>query len=370
MSRHDDEVWMKRAIALARRAEGRTAPNPMVGCVIVDGDGKIVSQAFHEQAGKSHAEIAALEKLDFRAPGCTMYVNLEPCVHHGRTGPCAPAVAAAGIVRLVVGMRDPIPDHAGGAEWLEKRGLEVAIGVLDQECAELNRAFTMWARERRPLFVVKAAVTLDGRMATRAGKSLWITGERSRADVHRLRDRLDAVMTGVGTVLADDPRLTVRDIDGGRDPVRVIVDSRLRTPPTARVLPRSSGSPARVAIATTEAAPADAAARLESEGAEIWRLPSHGARVDLRALADKLAAENVLGVLSEGGPELSAALVAAQLADEVVLYMAPSIVGGPGTSWIGGEGVEDLAQAWRFELAGEVQTMGRDIKMTFRPRPA
>jgi diaminohydroxyphosphoribosylaminopyrimidine deaminase/5-amino-6-(5-phosphoribosylamino)uracil reductase len=265
-------------------------------------------------------------------------------------------------------MTDPIPEHAGGAEWLARRGLDVRIGVLENDCAELNRAFTTWARHHRPLFVLKAALTLDGRMTTRTGKSRWITGDRARADVHRLRDRHDAICSGVGTVLADDPRLTVRDLEGGRDPMRVIVDSRLRTPATSRVLPANSDSTVRTLIATTSAAPAGPAAALKAAGAEIWRLPAVDGRVDLWALASRLADERVLSVLSEAGPALSTSLLEVGLADEIVLYLAPTIVGGPGSAWIAGEGVDDLARAWQFELHGDPQRLGRDVKLTFRPR--
>jgi diaminohydroxyphosphoribosylaminopyrimidine deaminase/5-amino-6-(5-phosphoribosylamino)uracil reductase len=366
-----DQEWMRRCIALARRAEGRTAPNPMVGCVIVGEDGKIKAQAYHERAGQSHAEFAALEKLDLRAPGCTMYVNLEPCMHQGRTGPCAPVIASAGIVRLVVGALDPIEDHGGGADWLGKRGLEVTTGVLEDECLEVNRAFYTWARRARPLFIVKTAITADGKIATRGGDSQWITGERARADGHRYRDRLDAIMVGIGTVTADDPQLTTRGIENGRDPIRVVVDSRLRTPNDAKLLPNSSESDARVIIATTEAAPEAREAQLEQQGAEIWRLPADDRqRVDVRELSAMLAAEGILSVLVEGGPELHASLLAAGVIDELMVYIAPILVGGRGDSpaWLGGSGVIEIQEAWQFEFHGEPKRLGRDLRLRLRPQ--
>lgn len=366
-----DQEWMRRCVALARRAEGRTAPNPMVGCVIVDEDGKIKAQAFHDRAGQPHAEIAALDKLDHRAPGCTMYVNLEPCVHQGRTGPCAPVIVSSGIVRLVVGVKDPVEDHRGGAEWLEKRGLEVTTGVLEDECRELNRAFFTWATENRPMFVIKTAITADGKVATRGGDSQWITSERARTDGHRYRDRLDAIMVGVGTATADNPRLTTRGIENGRDPIRVVVDSRLRTPADSLVLPQRSESDARVIIATTDDAPEDKQAALETLGAEIWRFaPTSRKRVDVVALANKLAGEGVLSVLVEGGPELHASLLSAGLTDELLVYIAPILVGGRGESpaWIGGSGVIDIQQAWQFEFYGQPKRLGPDLRLLLRPR--
>jgi len=366
-----DIEWMRRCVALARRAEGRTAPNPMVGCVVVGSNGKIAAQAYHERAGKPHAEVAALEKLDFRAPGCTLYVNLEPCVHQGRTGPCAAVIASAGIVRLVVGVKDPVANHSGGAQWLAKRGLEVATGVLADECRELNRAFFTWAEHGRPLFVIKTAITADGKVATRGGESQWITGERARLDGQRYRDRLDAIMVGVGTAIADDPRLTTRDVDGGRDPVRIVVDSRLRTPAGARLLPENSESDARVVIATTEDAPQDAQETLEALGAEVWRLPATPQkRVDVLALAKNLADEGILSVLVEGGPELHASLLSAGVTDELLVYIAPILVGGRGESpaWIGGSGVIGIQEAWQFDFHGEPKRLGRDLRLLLRPR--
>src|SRR6185295_15359059 len=258
---------MARCLELARKAEGRTAPNPIVGCVIVSKAGKVLAEGFHAGPGKLHGEAAALRKLGGKARGATLYVNLEPCNHHGRTPPCAPAVRDSGIARVVIGMLDPIPGHGGGARVLRRAGIAVTTGVLAAECADANRGFVSWATRGRPWFVLKAGMSLDGKIATATGESRWITSEAARADGHRLRDRLDAIIAGVGTVLADDPQLTVRGVRGGRDPIRVIVDSQLRTPATARVLPATGGSDARTIIATTEAAPADRAAALTAAGA-------------------------------------------------------------------------------------------------------
>lgn len=366
-----DQEWMRRCVALARRAEGRTAPNPMVGCVIVGPDGKIEAQAYHERAGHAHAEVAALDKLNHRAPGCTMYVTLEPCMHHGRTPPCAPVIVSSGIVKLVVGVEDPVEDHGGGADWLRKRGLEVSTGVLEDECRELNRAFFTWATRHRPMYVIKTAITADGKVATRGGDSQWITGERARSDGHRYRDRLDAIMVGVGTATADDPRLTCRGIDNGRDPIRIVVDSRLRTPTDARLLPEHSDSDAQVIIVTTEAAPRDKQQALEDVGAEVLRVPqTPRKRVDVLAMSTLLAERGILSVLVEGGPELHASLLSAGVTDELLVYIAPILVGGRGESpaWVGGSGVIEIQEAWQFEFYGEPKRLGRDLRLLLRPR--
>ncbi len=362
---------MARCLELAQQSEGRTAPNPMVGCVIVDPAGKIVAEGYHRRVGARHAEADALAQVDGRAPGCTMYVNLEPCNHRSnrRTVPCAPAVAEAGVERLVIGMADPIRSHAGGAAWLKRLGVTVTKGVLRGECMELNRAFVTRAKLGRPWFVLKAGATLDGKIATRAGDSQWITGPAARRDGHRLRDRLDAILVGAGTVLADDPKLTVRGIRGGRDPVRVVVDGRLRTPPEARLLPANTRSRARTIIATSERAPKSRARRLSDAGAEIWRL-GPGPKVDLGALARRLAEAEFNAVLVEGGADLGAAFLAADLIDELVLYLAPIVFGGRGAhaglGWPGGLGVDAIADAHRFRFAGEPVRLGDDMRLTLR----
>ena len=348
--REVDEKWMRRCLALARRAEGRTAPNPMVGCVVLDRRGRVVAEGWHRKAGAPHGEADALARVG-RVPGGTLYVNLEPCRHQGRTPPCAPLVAASGVRRVVVGMLDPVRGHGGGAAWLARRGIAVERGVLEAECRELNRAFLIWARERRPWFTLKAAATLDGKVATWRGESKWVTGEAARREGHRLRDTHDACMVGVGTVLADDPRLTVRGVRGGRDPVRVVVDSRLRTPPDARVIGRER--------------------RLTGAGAEVWRLPGRRA-VDLGALARRLADAGITSVLVEGGPTLHGALSDDGLVDEIRLFLAPMILGGSGRrsglSWIAGAGVDRLTDAARFAAAAPPRRLGPDLLLTLRPR--
>lgn len=363
---------MRRCLELARKAAGRTAPNPMVGCVIVDRRGKLVGEGYHRRAGLAHAEEAALHDAGDHARGATLYVNLEPCRHESerrRSQPCTKLVLAAGVRRLVYGMADPFDGHGGGGRWLARRGVDVTRGVLAAECDELNRGFVMWAQQRRPWFLLKAAVSLDGRIATRTGESQWITGAAARKHGHRLRNELDAIMVGSGTVLADDPQLTVRGIRGGRDPIRVVVDGELRTPASARLLPANSRSKARVIIATSAGAPAARERALVSAGAEVWRVPGRGDRVAMQRLATLLGEADITSVLVEGGARLHGALVDAGLADEIALFLAPLIIGGEtAPSWLAGQGIAMLVDAARYRLVGQATQLGGDLLLTYRRR--
>lgn len=373
-----DDAFMARALALAERYRGRTAPNPIVGCVIVDRDHAIVAEGAHAGPGQRHAEIVALDRLSppCRADGATMYVTLEPCTHDGRTPPCAPVVIASGVTRVVVGSEDPIDAHGGGLAALRRAGIAVDRARV-ADCDDANRPFLTWARHRRPAFTLKAAVTLDGKIATVGGHSKWITGEPARQDAHRLRDLHDAVLVGVGTVLRDDPRLTVRDRDvvarsdqleatrwrlPARDPIRIVVDGKLRTPADARLVPRRRGP--RTIIATSEAAPASRERALVRAGVEIWRFTARDGRVPLDKLARRLGDAGITSVLVEGGGQIHASLLDAQLADELVLYVAPIAVGGPAPSWVGGEGVATLGAAHGFAWRGTPVQLGRDLRVT------
>jgi diaminohydroxyphosphoribosylaminopyrimidine deaminase / 5-amino-6-(5-phosphoribosylamino)uracil reductase len=354
---HFDDDHMRRALALAETFRGRTAPNPIVGCVIVDAVGNVLAEGLHRGPGTKHAEIDALDKLGGKAPGGTLYVNLEPCMHQGRTPPCAPIVAAAGLARVVIGSEDPIEGHRGGMAYLKKAGLTVTRALVD-ECDHANLPFMRWALSRQPAFTLKAAITIDGKIATVTGESQWITGEPARSQVHHLRNTHDAVLVGIETVLADDPKLTAR-VEGARDPIRIVVDSKLRTPPRATLLPRKTGP--RTIIATTELAPQKAEAELIRAGAEVWRFPAQNGRVPLAALADRLAEESIQSVLVEGGGQIHASLLEARLATDVQLFLAPLIVGGPAPSWVGGAGVSKLSAAWRLQFIGEPQRVGEDL---------
>lgn len=357
---------MARALELAERYRGRTSPNPIVGCVIVNARGEIIAEGAHRGPGTKHAEVVALAKLGYKARGATLYVNLEPCTHHGRTPPCMPVVRASGVARVVVGSEDPVPGHGGGIEALRRAGISVSR-VMVEECDAANRPFMTWALYGRPAFTLKAAVTLDGKIATVKGQSKWITGEAARADVHHLRDTHDAVLVGVGTVLADDPWLTAR-IRGGRDPIRVVLDSKLRTPPSAHVLPKRRGP--RTIIATTNDAPAAKERALVKAGAEVWRFPARrNGHVPLDQLATRLGEQAITSVLVEGGGEVHASFLQAGYADEVIVYVAPKIVGGPAPSWVGGKGVATLAAAHQLEFFGDPVYVGDDLKLRAVRKP-
>jgi len=370
--RDDDERWMRRCLELAAKAEGRTAPNPIVGCVIIR-DGEVIAEGWHERAGSPHAEASALLTLGGRAEGATLYVNLEPCDHQGRTPPCSRAVAASGVSRVVIGLMDPLPEHTGGAARLRRAGIDVVKGVLAAECAEANRPWLTYARTGRPYVLCKAGVSLDGKIATHRGESRWITSVPSRAEVHALRNRLDAVLVGVGTVRADDPELTCR-LTGGRNPMRVVVDSYARTPLDAAVLRRRRGAgAARVVIACTAAAPAARIKRLEAKGAEVWVLPHARKRVELDALLGRLGREGVIGLLVEGGAEIHASFVQHRLADELRLYVAPIVIGGgngptAGPPWSAGTGVARLTSAVRYQFAEAPRRLGDDVVLVARRR--
>lgn len=321
MSAPFDREMMSVALRLAER--GRPSPNPHVGAVVVR-DGEIIATGYHARAGEAHAEVAALRKLGSRAEGATLYVTLEPCNHHGRTGPCSEAVIAAGIRRVVIGCEDPVPGHGGGAQRLREHGIEVEFSGLRERAEALICDFAKHALHGLPYVTLKAAVTLDGRMAARSGDARWITGEAARKHAHRMRDRADAIMVGVGTVLADDPELTVRHVRG-RDPTRVIIDSSLRTPHTAKVVNLESGSPTLifhgrgVSYAAREA--------LLSRGAKLVEVPRANDGLDLAEVLRELARRNVVRLLVEGGPTLHGALLDGGLVDYAAVFVAPRILG-------------------------------------------
>jgi diaminohydroxyphosphoribosylaminopyrimidine deaminase/5-amino-6-(5-phosphoribosylamino)uracil reductase len=362
IDREIDRVRMARCLELARRYLGRTAPNPIVGCVIVDRRGEVIAEGAHKGAGTDHAELVALKKLGRKAPGATLYCNLEPCNHQGRTPPCAPVVRDSGVARVVIGLADPIPGHGGGIEHLRRAGIAVSVGVLREACERANVGWLTLANHHRPAFTLKAAITLDGKICTVTGQSKWITGELARADVMRLRDQHDAVLLGIGTVLADDPWLTAR-LRGARDPMRIVVDSKLRTPTDARLLPKRKGP--RTIIACAKDASAKAEQALVAKGAEVWRLPTHAnGRVDLYQLAKLLGEAGMTSVLVEGGGEIHSYFLDKRLADELVIYIAPKVVGGPAKSWVGGKGIGTLASAHRFTLDPDVVNLRGDLRIT------
>jgi diaminohydroxyphosphoribosylaminopyrimidine deaminase/5-amino-6-(5-phosphoribosylamino)uracil reductase len=329
---------MDRALRLAEQGIGLTSPNPMVGAVLVRGE-RVVGEGTHLRAGGPHAEAAALEAAGPAARGATCYVTLEPCAHFGRTPPCADALVRAGVSRVVAAIGDPHPEVDGrGLARLRAAAVTVAVGVREAEARALNRAFFCAVTDGRPHVTLKAAMSLDGKIASADGTSRWITGEAARLEAHRLRFAADAVLVGIGTVLADDPQLTVRHAGlPSKEPLRVVVDSRLRMPADARIL--RSGDPGRVLVACVAPAPAGPAAALRARGARVLELSGEGGRVDLRELLEALRAREVIAVLAEGGGELGGALVEAGLVDRVAFFVAPRLLGGreaPGP--LGGRG--------------------------------
>ena len=310
------------ALALRIGERGRPSPNPHVGAVIAR-DGQVLATGYHHKAGHAHAEIDALQKLGFRADGATLYVTLEPCNHHGRTGPCSEAVLAAGIWRVVIGCEDRVPGHGGGAQQLASAGLEIELGVRRAEAEALVEDFYKHQRTGLPFVTLKAAVTLDGRMASRTGDSKWVTGELARAHAHRMRDRSDAVMVGVGTVLADDPALTVRLVRG-RDPLRVVLDSTLQTPLESQLV-RSAGQVPTL-IFHGPSFNDERAAALASAGVSLVQVARAESGLDLTAVLSELGRRGVVRLLVEGGPTLHGGLLDAGLADRAAVFVAPRIL--------------------------------------------
>lgn len=355
-----DRVHMARAVVLAARGLDTTDPNPRVGCVLVR-DGRVVGEGWHERAGGPHAEVMALKAAGDEARGATAYVSLEPCNHWGRTPPCTEALIHAGVKRVVAAMEDPDPRTAGGGlAALSAAGVEVGCGLLEKEAAALNPGFIMRHRRGRPWVRCKLGMTLDGRTATATGESKWITGEAARRDVHLLRARSSAIMTGIGTVLADDPSLTVR-VDGlpvERQPLRVIVDSSLRSPGDARVL----DGPGQTLIAGTLAAPHRADFEVRT-GVEVVRCGVE--RVDLAALLSLLAERQINEVLLEAGPTLCGAMLEAGLVDELVFYVAPKLLGDAARGMFVLPGVERLDRAVKLVI-DDMRAVGDDWRIVAR----
>ena len=350
---------MARALQLAARGLYTTTPNPRVGCVVVR-DGAVVGEGWHERAGESHAEIHALRLAGEAARGATAYVSLEPCNHHGRTPPCAEALLGAGVARVVVAMQDPNPLVAGeGMARLRACGIDVSSGLLEGQAQELNIGFVSRMERGRPWVRLKCAASLDGKTALLNGRSQWITGAAARRDGHAWRARSCAILTGIGTVRDDDPRLTVRDVATTRQPLRVVVDSRLETPLEAKVL---AGGNVLVACAIDDAA---RAAKLRQRGAEVVALPNADGKVELPELMRELGRRGVNEVLAEAGFKLNGSLLRDGCVDELLIYLAPSLIGDAA------RGMFDLPQlvslddkralSWR-----EVRQVGDDLRIVAR----
>jgi diaminohydroxyphosphoribosylaminopyrimidine deaminase/5-amino-6-(5-phosphoribosylamino)uracil reductase len=333
MKREEHEKWMRWALELAQRGRGRTNPNPMVGALLLK-EGGIVGEGFHARAGEPHAEANALRAAGPDAAGATLYVTLEPCVQHGRTPPCVDAILEAGVARVIIGTRDVNPQVAGrGAKSLVDAGVPVEAGILEEECRRLNEAYVTWMTERRPFVILKAAVSLDGKIATYRGDSRWISTEASRRRTHALRNEVDAVMVGAETVVRDDPELTVRLLEGEvRNPLRVVVDSALRIPPTSRLL--TERPEVKTLVATTAKAPMERREAVEALGREV----------------EKLAEREVISLLLEGGGQLNASMLEAGLVDRLHVVIAPMLIGGrEAPTLLDGLGAGSIKEAWRLK---------------------
>ena len=359
----DDIKFMRRALELAQMAEGDTSPNPMVGAVIVDGDGNIAGEGYHHKAGQPHAEINALAAAGDKAKGATVYVTLEPCSHYGRTGPCCEALIKAGVKRVVSAVTDPNPLVAGrGLNRLREAGIEVTEHVCEEEAKKLNEKFFFWITHKRPFVSLKYAMTLDGRLAAAGGDSKWITGTEARTYAHYLRKTHDAVLVGKNTVLQDDCELTTRMVEG-KNPVRIVLDSKAAIPLNAKIL----NSEAKTIVAVSEAAPQDKLDELQKlTTVEVLKLSQQNGHLDLQALLEKLAAMEITSVLVEGGSEVHGAFIDAGLAERVYAFIAPKIIGGKNAIGpVGGIGSTDMGKALKLRNV-EYQQLGTDFLITGR----
>ncbi|MDH4359700.1 MAG: bifunctional diaminohydroxyphosphoribosylaminopyrimidine deaminase/5-amino-6-(5-phosphoribosylamino)uracil reductase RibD [Nitrospirota bacterium] len=369
-----DATFMKRALSLAAKGKGRTSPNPMVGAVIVN-HGHIVGEAYHRQPGEAHAEVLALHQAGPRARGGVLYVTLEPCCHtRKRTPPCVPLLIQSGLERVCVAMRDPNPQVNGrGIQALKKANLSVSVGILEQEARYLNEVYEYWITNKRPFVILKGAMTLDGKIATSTGESRWITGERARQDVHRLRSQVDAIMVGVGTIIADDPELSARgkirtNQRVGRQPVRVVLDSQLRIPLKAKVLQWVGEQP--TIVCTTTQAPPLKIQLLRDQGIHVEVLPAQGGMVSLKACLSRLGKEGLTSLLLEGGSTVNASVLQQGLVNEVRLYVSPTLLGGQDAKGlIGGLSPKKLDRAWPLADV-QIKKLGNDwlVTGTMKPR--
>ncbi|HOW71425.1 MAG TPA: bifunctional diaminohydroxyphosphoribosylaminopyrimidine deaminase/5-amino-6-(5-phosphoribosylamino)uracil reductase RibD [Phycisphaerae bacterium] len=365
----DDEQHMRRALALAARGQGSVEPNPMVGCVIVRGN-RVVGEGYHRRFGGPHAEVHALRGAGRLAKGATAYVTLEPCCHFGKTPPCTQALIAAGISRVIVATPDPFPKVAGrGLRQLKAAGLEVAVGLGEADAVELNQPYLKLQRQGRPWVILKWAQSIDGKIATRSGDSQWISGERSRALAHRIRGRVDAVIVGVGTALADDPLLTCRHGRPRRTATRIVIDPQLRLPLRSRLVRTARTVPTMV-VANQRSACGPAARRLARAGVEVLGVPATRSRLDLGCLLDELGRRRMTNVMVEGGGQTLGRFYDAGLADEAIIFVAPRLIGGAtATAPLAGLGpatMKDLHRPGRTTIT----RAGDDLIYTLRLGPA
>lgn len=352
-----DQRYLRLALRLAVKGAGRTSPNPLVGAVLVR-DGRVVASGYHRRAGDDHAEIVALKRAGSEARGSTLYINLEPCHHQGRTPPCTLSLIHAGVRRVVAGMVDPNPLVAGkGFRRLRRAGIEVDVGLLGEECRRLNEAFVKYITRRVPFVVLKLAASLDGKIATFTGDSRWITDDSARLYVHRLRNQVDAVLVGIGTVLADDPQLTCR-LPGGRNPLRIVLDRRLQIPLSARVL--RGAEPEKTIVVTGPRAARRKISRLEGLGAQVWKLPFSPWGISLSSLLKRLGRMGLLSVMIEGGADTAGRALREKVVDKILFFYAPKILGAEGRDMIGALGIRKVSQCARIRNV-EIERLGRDF---------
>lgn len=337
---------MQLAIELARKGEGKVNPNPMVGAVIVR-DGIVIGEGYHEKYGEGHAEVNAFKSLKEDPSEATMYVTLEPCSHYGKTPPCVDKIVENNIKRVVIGMIDPNPLVAGkGVDKLKKAGIEVKVGILEDECKKLNEVFIKYILSKKPFVVLKAAMSLDGKIATRTGESKWISSKKSRLQVNNLRNKLSGIMVGVNTVIKDDPELTCR-IQNGSNPIRIIVDSILRIPMNSKVLQNNDN---KTIIATTKRANMKNMQELLKKNIKVLIIEEKNGQVNLNALIKKLGELNIDSILLEGGGTLNYSALEENIVDKVMIYISPKIIGGEFSKTpVGGIGIDKLNDAFKLK---------------------
>lgn len=352
-----NERFMKIAIELAKKGIGNVNPNPLVGAIIVKDD-KIIGQGYHEKYGQGHAEVNAFKSLTEDATGATMYVTLEPCSHYGKTPPCVDRIIENKISKVIIGMVDPNPLVAGnGIEKLKKAGIEVEVGILEEECRKINEVFIKYITTKKPFVVMKTAMSLDGKIATKTGESKWITSEKSRLQVHILRNKFSGIMVGVNTIIKDNPELTCRMAEGS-NPIRIIVDSTLRIPLKSKVLENHDN---KTIIATTKKVNTTKVQKLLKNNIEVLIINEKNGRVDLNDLMRKLGELNIDSILLEGGATLNYSALEEEVVDKVMVYMAPKMIGGETAKTpVGGRGIDKLNNAFKLK---NITTMnvGEDI---------
>jgi diaminohydroxyphosphoribosylaminopyrimidine deaminase/5-amino-6-(5-phosphoribosylamino)uracil reductase len=363
MKSNEDEKYMQKALNLAAQAKGRTSPNPMVGAVVVK-DHQVMGEGYHMKAGTPHAEIHALQAAGDAARNATLYVNLEPCSHYGRTPPCADAIVRAGVKRVVVAGLDPNPQVSGrGLKILHDAGIETCTGVLEQEAWKLNRAFFKYIQTRTPLVSLKVAMTLDGKIATSSGESRWISGETSRKYVHQLRNVYDGIMVGIGTVLKDDPMLNTRlEDEDSRDPVRVIIDSKLDIPRSSNIV--KTASQQKTIVFCGQQADDTNKEYLQEAGLTVVQLDVDEDKLPLEEVLRVLGEMEIMTLLVEGGGEINGYLIEKGLIDKVYWFIAPKVVGGrEAPTPVGGRGIPQLKNALLLKWM-EIQRFDEDILIT------